>query len=358
MSPLLRRRELGPEARRSLPVTVDAFLRALGGSSVLRVAGRDPTRTRVVTTLVHGNEPSGVRAVHAWFREGGIPATDVVVWIASVDAALGPPLFAHRALPDHRDLNRCFFDAGPALDGETREAGPIEETGEHALAQAALAELRAAAPEALIDLHNNTGHNPAYAVATLAGAAECHLAALFGGYLVHSDLTLGALVEATAREFPSVTIECGRAGTSAADAIALGGLRRFLEGEDWRSTPVDSVQVLVDPMRVELAPNTALAFADAPVPDVDLTFAADVDRHNFQTLEPGTAIGWIAEGRGWPLSVRGANGRDVSRDWFAFRDGRIETRRPLMPIMMTTEPAIAQSDCLCYVVRPAGTLPE
>jgi hypothetical protein len=332
--------ELSPRARSSLPAEPEAFLRELGGSSLLRIPGRDRTRTRAVATLIHGNEPSGLRALHGWLREGHVPATDAVIWIASVAAALEPPLFGHRALPGRLDLNRCFL----APDGSSRE---------HQLARAALELLRAARPEALLDLHNNTGHNPAYAVGSVAGPPEQALAALFGRFFVQSDLVLGALVEATASDFPSVTIECGRAGSPEADATARAGLARYFEADALPSAAEHPPTLLVEPLRVEVCHGVELAFGDAPVPQAGFTVDAEIDRHNFQQLAVGTPIGWLGEDRPWPVRALGASGVDVSRDYFVRHDGRLETCRELMPIMMTTVPAIARSDCLFYVVRPA-----
>jgi hypothetical protein len=324
--------------RFALPGDVEDFLHQLGDSAVLHVPGRDPGRVRAVATLIHGNEPSGVRAVHGWLRDGDVPATDVVIWIASVATALAPPGFAHRSLPGHRDLNRCFLETGASA--------------EHRLAALALEQLCARLPEALIDLHNNTGHNPAYAVGPVAGPGEQALAAWFGRYFVHSDLALGALVEATAQRFPSVTIECGRAGSAEADAVARRGLERFLSAETLPAAPERAPQLLLDPVRVELRPDVSIAIGDRPTAGAGFTLAADVDRHNFERLAPGTPIGWLHDEAPWPLVVLDAGGEDVSHDYFARRGARLEARRELVPIMMTTQPAIARSDCLFYIVRP------
>ena len=56
-----------------LPGSVEHWLRELDRATLLRVPGRDRSRTRIVTTLLHGNEPSGVRAVHAWLCSGVAP---------------------------------------------------------------------------------------------------------------------------------------------------------------------------------------------------------------------------------------------------------------------------------------------
>jgi hypothetical protein len=326
-----------------VPPSVEELLHALGGPTLIRVDGRDRSRTRVVATLIHGNEPSGVRGVHAWLRAGETPAVNAVFFIASVVAALEAPGFAHRALPGARDLNRCFVPEGGGEEGE--------------LAREALGRLRAYQPEALIDLHNTTGHTPPYAVGPTLGPRELALVSLFADRFVHSRLRLGALVEATCDEIPSVTIECGRAGNPAADAVALAGLERFLQRERLgdRRSDGPAVSVLVDPVRVRARPGARLAFGDRPEVGADLTMAGDVDRHNFEALLPGVLIGWVGSDDAWPVEAFGADGNDVSRDFFVVSDGVLRTRRGMIPIMMTVDPGIAESDCLFYMVHePPG----
>lgn len=324
----------------ALGETPEAFLAALGGPALLRVAGRDRSRTRGVATLLHGNEPSGLRALHAWLRSGAVPAVDLLCFVGAVDAALRPPGFAHRMLPGRADLNRCFAPPFAGPEGE--------------VAREALQLLRELRCEALVDLHNNTGHNPAYAVATHAGPAVVSLTALFGERLIVSDLRLGTLTEATSEDFPSVTIECGRAGDPAADRAALAGLRRYaaLESLEASAGKRPSLTVLEHPVRVCVRPEVRLAFGDAPVAGADLTLTGDIDRHNFELLLPGVPVGWVRAEADWPLEARSANDGEVSHDWFALRDGRLETRRPAVPIMMTVDVAVAKSDCLFYLVRP------
>jgi hypothetical protein len=320
-----------------LAPTVEGFLRQLGGPAVLRIAGRDRSRTRAVSTLLHGNEPSGVRALHAWLREGAAPAVDALLVIGNVAAALEPPGFAHRMLPGRRDLNRCFL-------------GPFEHA-EGELARAILDAIRKATPEALVDVHNNTGHNPAYGVGVAPEPRVLELAALFGDRFVESDLRIGALIEAV-RELPSVTAEVGRSGDLRADAHALQGIRAFLGREPLFTDVPPPLRRLVEPMRATLRPGVRVAVADAPVADSDLTVSADLDRHNFEVIAPGVAIGWVANAA-CPLELRDARGRDRAAEYFRVEAGRLVTRRAFVPIMITTDPGIARSDCLFYVAREA-----
>jgi hypothetical protein len=175
---------------------------------------------------------------------------------------------------------------------------------------------------------------------------------LFGERFVQSDLRLGTLGEALEAELPCVTIECGRAGDPVADAAALAGLGAFLGRERLPACAERPMTILHRPLRVALRPGVSVAFADAPDPRADLTLAADVDRHNFERLPAGSAIGWLRPGRPWPLDARGADAREVSRELFAADGGCLRTRREGVPIMMTTSPAIAAADCLFYLAQP------
>lgn len=320
--------------------TPEAFLRRLGGPALLRVPGRDRSRVRGLATLLHGNEPSGVRALHAWLATGRRPAVDLLCFVGAVEAALAPPGFAFRMLPGRPDLNRCFRPPWQGAEAET--AGEL------------LRCLREAGCECLVDLHNNTGRNPPYGVALRADAAAIQLVRLFAGRMVVTDLRLGTLTEATAGDFPSVTVECGRAGDPDADAIALAGIRRYADLGRLETRSVDGVRmtVLGDALRVRARPDASLAYGDRPEGGVDLTMRQDVDRHSFELLAAGMAVGWVAPGAPWPLEALGPDGRDVSREWFGVRDGRLEIRRAGVPIMMTTDAVAARSDCLFYLTQP------
>ncbi len=327
--------DLDPHA---LPDDTIAFLRLLGGPTLLHLEGRDASRTRVVTTLLHGNEPSGLRAVLRHLRAGTRPETNVLFFVGAVATALEPPGFAWRALPGEVDANRCWLATahGPAA----------------AVAAEVLERIFDVSPECLVDLHNNTGHNPAYGVAFSLGHAEKSLVSLFADRVVHTPLHLGTIVEATVPHFPSVTIECGRAGDPEADAIARSGLERFV---GWESIdferPIQPLAVYEDPIRVLVREGSDVVFAGDADANVPLTISGTIDRHNFETLAAGTQIGWVAEDSDWPLEARDARGRECSRDLFSNDGGVLRTTQERIPIMMTTNPEIALADCLFYSVR-------
>jgi hypothetical protein len=282
-----------------------------------------------------------VRALHAWLRRGRIPAVDVLCLLGAVAAARRPPGFAYRALPGRRDLNRCFrapFD------------GP-----EGATAQAMLTVLEQAGCEALIDLHNNSGHNPEYGVGTRLDEACLELVGFFASRFVHSTIRLGTLVEAVAAGLPAVTIECGRAGDPDADRAALDGLERYVEAERLVER-APAIEILRDPVRVRVREAVSLSFGDGPRDGVGLTLTPDLDRHNFEMVSAGTILGWVPDAGTWPIEAHGADEREVSAELFECRGGRLLTRVPIVPMMMTLDAAAARADCLFYAVRAPGTL--
>jgi hypothetical protein len=333
-------RSLSVPAPAALPRDPLALLRSLGGPVRFVVPGADRSRARVVVTLLHGNERSGFHAVHAWLRSGRRPAVDAHLVVANVEAALEPPHFAYRMLPGHRDLNRCFL-------------GPFDDP-DGALAAAILAAIREAQPECLLDIHNNTGHSPPYGVGLETTSEALQLVALFGDRFVRSHLRLGALMEAV-RDVPSATVEVGRSGDPRADAVATTGLVRFLERDRLFEGSAPEIRVLEMPMRACLRPGASLAIADEPGErDVDVVLLRDLDRHNFERLEAGARLGWARADGDWPLELVDEEGRDRARDYFAIEKGHLIARRPLVPIMITTDVAAAVADCLFYVVREAG----
>lgn len=319
-----------------VPRSAGEFLHFLGGPALLVVRGRDPSRVRAVATLLHGNEPSGTRAVHRWLLSGQTPPTSVAVFFGAVEAALAPPLFGHRALPGRPDLNRCFV---PPCEGDEPE-----------LAREALSLLDRLRPEALVDIHNTSGESLPFSLGPVLDDPHLSIGASFCSRYIWSDVKIGALVEATHADYPSVVVECGRFGDPLSDEIAYLGLLRYLA-----ATPqalAAPLEVLRSPVRIYLRPGLTLGLGARPQPGADLTLLRRLDRFNFRSLGPGTPIGWARDGV-WPLLAQGADGRDVSRELFEERDGRLVVKSPLTPAMATVDARAAGSDCLFYAVFPA-----
>jgi len=312
------------------------FLSRLGGAALILIPGRDRGRTRALCTLLHGNEPSGTRALHRFLREGHMPLVDLICFVPAVETALHEQLFLHRYMPGERDMNRCFL---PPFDD--RPGAIAERTLQ------LLAEYR---PECVVDIHNTSGAGPAFGVVTYEDRRHEALVALFTEHLVVNDMRLGALMELSSPECPIVTVECGGAGDPRSDLIAYEGLIRYADSEEVLAlTPGHHLELYHSPVRLELAEGATLAYDTRPVPGVDLTVPPDLERYNFGTAPAGTFIGWL-DGHQSRTHLSARNGAGVDRldDWFQIREGRLTTTQPLKLFMITHRRDIALSDCLLY----------
>lgn len=329
----------GREALASGP---EELLLRYGGPLCIKIDGCDDSRCRVLVTLLHGNEPSGLRAVWHWLRSGNRPAVNIILLIASVAAALCEPRFSHRMLPRARDLNRCFRP-------------PFTDQQGH-LAEEILTLLQLHAPEAVVDMHNTSGRGPDFAVVAFDDPRHDAVAALFTRRLVVCSLGLGALMEASSEQYPIVTIEVGGREDPEADGIALAGLRRFAEIPQipWRRDDTPPLQKLDAPLRLELCDGVTLTYADRPRQGHDVTLNPLIENHNFGTVSPTTALGWASAEPRQLFQARDASGACAVRELVHVRDGVLYPARPLTLFMITTNAGIAESDCLFYAVSADG----
>ncbi|TXS95407.1 succinylglutamate desuccinylase [Parahaliea maris] len=323
----------------SLGSDLESFLRALGGPACLFLEGADSSRTRAFVTLLHGNEPSGARALLHWLQQGRQSAVNVVCIVASVNAALQPPLYSHRMLPGARDLNRCFRP-------------PFSDEQGH-LAEEILEILRLHHPEAVVDMHNTSGSGPAFGVCTHRDRHHDALVSLFTRRLVITDIGLGALMEITEESCPTVTVEVGGRLDREAQLTADAGLVRYFTADNVL-TPVanpETLEYFEHSIRLELNPGMALAYADQPVPEADVTLLPDIERHNFQPVDPAVALGWVKGDAKRVFRARDGGGRCAVASLVRVEEGALFPAQRLKLFMVTNNPDIAQSDCICYAVE-------
>ena len=322
---------------------VEEFLRVLGGPACFFLEGEDDTRTRALVTLLHGNEPSGAMAVFQWLQSGQRPAVNIVCIVASVAAALEPPVFSHRMLPRARDLNRCFR--------------PPFDDAQGALAQEILEIMHLHHPEAVIDMHNTSGSGPSFGVCTHMDRQHDALVSLFTQRLIVSNLGLGALMDISEHSYPTVTVEVGGRLDDDAHALAYAGLCRYFlaetvlahEDTDW------GLELLCDPIRLELCDNVTLTYAEEPSANYDITLKSDIEHHNFGRVSPNTLLGWASGPERRLFTALDAGGSCAVTKLVRIENGELYPAQPLKLFMITNNAAIAYSDCLFYAVADDGS---
>jgi Succinylglutamate desuccinylase / Aspartoacylase family len=323
--------------------SAEEFLQKLTRPSCIVLDGEDNTRSRAIVTLLHGNEPSGVKALFRWLKSQRRPAVTTVCLIASVQAALEEPMFSYRVLPGQRDLNRCF--RAPFQDSQGELAAEILEIlNEHQ-------------PEAVVDVHNTSGSGPSFGVAISIDKKHEALISLFTNRLVTNDLRLGAIMEIAEHLFPTVTIECGGRLDDDAHELAWDGLQRFMTTSDILTPQAADwgLEVFRNPVRLELDDGCRLTYADNPQAGYDLTLKTDIEHYNFGLVKEATLLGWVGEKGLSIFSSQNLQQECVLSELLTLRDGGLYTAQDLKLFMITNNPSIARMDCLFYAVKDSGT---
>ncbi|WP_246722781.1 succinylglutamate desuccinylase/aspartoacylase family protein [Aliikangiella sp. G2MR2-5] len=321
--------------RSQIKETALEFLRQLDGLTIFDIRGEDQSRTRVVTTLIHGNEPSGLIACHLWLRSENTPATNLRIIICNPEAARSKPIFTNRYLSNSEDLNR-FFNAS---DDDSRDVA--------LRASMISAAIKEVSPEAILDLHNTSGVSPAFAVAVSEDDNVLDLVSLFTQKLILTGLKVGALMEMSFGA-PIATIECGGASEIESHQVAFNGLNRFFMRKDIFDRHANQVQVHRHPIRIELVGDASVGFCHHRLPTTDITLRADVEQLNRQHTPAGEFLGWYNPKNELPLKAVDEQGKDQIRKIIEAKDGCLFARSGLQLFMVTTIPEIATNDCLFY----------
>jgi hypothetical protein len=324
----------------------DVLVSLAGKPGVIRIPAAGTAqvpKARLIACLMHGNEPSGYRAVLEVLRRGERFPFDLWILIGNVRAATQDGWYAHRFLDGQEDFNRVW-QVGPTTTRMRRCAAAI------------LYQLRSAGLEGAVDLHNNSGQNPYYAIVPMPTPASFRLAALCADTVLHWRLRAYTLMEALANTCPTVAIECGLPHLPEGTAFASGVIHRFLAADDFSVSddepPPRPSRIVETLHRVTVRPEVMFAFGGVVDEETDLVIVPGLDGYNFEVLPAGHTIGHIDVGAAVPLLATNMSGGDVTDRFFRTTpDGRVITTEDITPVMMTTTVVQARRDCLFYTSR-------
>jgi hypothetical protein len=316
------------------------FVARLGQPTWITLTGQDTTKSRAIVTLLHANEPSGLKAIHQFLKNRMKPRTNLGIFIASVDAALYPPAFSHRYLPAEKDMNRCFGQSG----GSSQEQ----------LANQIVDLLRKFEPEAVVDTHNTSAHSEPFAVAVSDDVRTRQIVQLFTKKLVVLKQSLGTLIEQNLG-CPVVTVEFGGFLDPNADELAASSLNRFISQRHIFDMEPETLQTLEKPLRLEVSSTAQLHYSTTVDSTGDITIYNTIDQLNFRRLKAFTTIGWISSEGFDQLSVSNTKQQNIAKDLFVEDAGFLKTKVPMTIFMATTDDHIARNDCLMYLCPEEAT---
>lgn len=308
--------------------------RVLDGPTLIELAGeRGPPL--FVSILLHGNEDSGLGAVQrviSDYQNRPLPRS-LMLLVGNVEAAC----HGLRRLDGQPDYNRIW--PGTPNHGDTTEARIMAEV------HARVVERRAVAA---IDLHNNTGRNPHYAVVCNLDPPTLGLAALFSRRAVCFRGIPGTQTASFAGLITAITAECGLPGEAAnaeAGARLVDAALNLDELPDGSSegAALDLYHTLGV---VRVREDVSFGFGAG---EAELRFDPALDENNFRELKPGTVLG--ETDHHMPLRMIDEAGHDVAEHYFETSGGKLRLRKLTVPAMFTVEPGIVRQDCLCYLME-------
>ncbi len=302
----------------------------LAGPTLIHLPGRREAPL-FVSVLLHGNEDTGweaVRALLAKYQGRELPRA-LSLFIGNVAAAR----VGARHLDAQPDFNRVWSG------GKSNEAK---------MAARIVAIMQQRGVFASIDIHNNTGLNPHYACINRLEPPFLHLATLFSRTVVYFITPDTVQSRAFSQLCPSVTVECGKSGQSHNTSHALEFIEAALHLDHFPEHPLsgNEYELFHTVATVKVPSEVSFAFGKA---SADLLFPADLDTLNFRELPPGTELGQIFGAA--RLEAWSEAGSDVTGEYFTLDNGRLVTRRPVMPSMLTLDEQVIRQDCLCYLME-------
>jgi succinylglutamate desuccinylase len=305
----------------------------LNGPTLIELEGeRGPPL--FVSVLLHGNEDSGLDAIQRVLRDyqGRSLPRSLMLLVGNVEAAR----YGRRRLDGQPDYNRVW----PG----TQNRADVTEAGIMATVHARVIERR---PVAAIDLHNNTGRNPHYAVVCNLDSSTLGLAALFSQRVVFFRGIKGTQTASFAGLIPAMTAECGMPGETANAEAAARFVRTALNLDQLPELASDDVPNLYHTLGVvRVRENVSLGFGPG---DAELLLDPIIDEKNFEELQPGSVLGKTSHAM--PLEMIDEDGHEVAEDYFQTDGGKLKLRRQAVPAMFTVDPIIVRQDCLCYLMK-------
>lgn len=312
----------------------------LSGPTLIHLPGIQ-TRPLFISVLLHGNETTGWEAVKHYLHDY-LDSNDnssvkqlpraLSLFIANITAAGQHK----RVLEGQLDYNRVWRE---------------HDASEGRMMSTILQQMKQKQVFASLDIHNNTGKNPHYACINKKEHDFFQLAHLFSRTVVYFIQPDTVQSMAFSHLCPAVTIECGQPEQKHGVEHATNYIEQIMALKEFNSQPLKAEDFdLYHTMAIIKVPEQFNISFNATIPS-DINFAADIDRLNFTALECGQHFAQINPEKNIFLQAIDEQGQDVSQRYFNYDNGKITTKIPLMPSMLTTNEEIIRQDCLCYMME-------
>jgi succinylglutamate desuccinylase len=286
-----------------------------------------------ISTLLHGNEDSGLIATQEFlkkYKSLNLPRS-LSIFIGNVDAAAKDV----RHLPGQPDYNRVWPGTEHEECSETRMMKNIVEI------------MKKRQPFASIDLHNNTGRNPHYGCVNRLRPQYLQLARLFSHTVVYFTTPKGVQSEAFAKLCPAVTLECGKVGELDGIEHASRFIETTIQLEHFPDHVPSDIELFHTIARVTIADSIDFSFDGSG----DMTLESSIELYNFKEIAEGTKFAHLNNNNKSVFEARDDHGNNIYDDIFTLDGNNIVLKKPIMPSMFTQDREVIRQDCLCYLME-------
>lgn len=312
----------------------------LKGPSLFRIEG-EKDEGIFISTLLHGNETSGVLALNRFlkpFQNKKPPLTLYIFYGNTLAASLG-----QRHLPNQPDWNRIW-----ATD-------EIEDSYEKDMALELLDYVKNLKLRANIDIHNNTGNNPPYGCINKIAPNFLKLASIFDEKIIYFTEPHEVQSMIFANFCPSMTIEAGLPGEEQGIKFILHFLEKLIKLDDFEALSVPKKPDIYHTIaKITIPKNSGIDFTNNLKSFNDFSLRADLENLNFQDIPVGTFLGKAKI----PFHVTHHKGHEIFDEFFELIDGELKTKKKFTPSMLTKDEYVIKEDCLFYVMEPIKNIED
>lgn len=307
-----------------------------GGPLLIHLPGKSE-QTLVISTLLHGNETSGLVAIQKLIGEYQKSGRE---FEKSLSILIGNPEAAQsgvRHLDHQMDFNRIWG---------------LGDRPEHRFSAQVIQELKSRPIFAAVDIHNTTGKNPHYACLNRIDRRFIHLAKAFSKQIVYFQNPKEVFSNAFSRYAPSVTLEGGTPGEPEGIEHIFSFLKNLVGLEQLSDEPIsgDGVELYHSVAKIKTDPKARVEFGNQLGSDFDVCFIKNIDSYNFKPLPSGSIIGWRSSPE-FDLDVENEFLQSIGHTYFDYHGQEIRLKRDVVPSLLTVVPEIVHQDCLGYFME-------
>jgi hypothetical protein len=319
-----------------LDVDSTGLLDLLGGPALIHLEGKRKD-SLFVSVMLHGNEYTGllvIQQILRHYQDTELPRS-LSIFIGNVAAAEQNL----RALPGQPDFNRIWG---------------YGDTPEHQMTHQVMQAMRERKVFAAVDVHNNTGKNPHFALICRHQQNFYHLATLFNRTVVYTVKPDTTSTWGMSEFCPALTLECGLPGDQLGVAHAVEFIQACLHLSDFPEHPLPEQDMDLYHLVaiIKIPSEYSFSFDGVNLGDgTDIVFDNNLTSMNFSEIASGVSFCRIKKGSDAFLEAWDEHGKDQSTEFFIREGDDYKLTVPVMPVMLTDDANIIRMDCLCYLME-------